>query len=36
LYWGGERFDQALRKYVDVLGWVMVVLIIAAYFYFKH
>jgi membrane protein YqaA with SNARE-associated domain len=36
LYWGGERFDQALRKYVDVLGWVMVALIIAAYFYFRH
>jgi membrane protein YqaA with SNARE-associated domain len=32
LYWGGEGFEQKLRQYVDVLGWVFVALIIAGYF----
>jgi membrane protein YqaA with SNARE-associated domain len=32
LYWGGARFEELLRRYIDVLGWVFVVLLIAAYF----
>ena len=31
LYWGGERFESIMRRYVDVLGWAVVVLIIIAY-----
>lgn len=31
IYWGGERFESILRRYVDVLGWVVVVLIVIAY-----
>ena len=32
LYWGGERFEQGLRRYVDILGWLVVVAIVVAYF----
>ena len=32
LYWGGERFEKTLRRYVDVLGWVVVALIVVLYF----
>lgn len=28
MVWGGERMEQALRRYVDVLGWLLVVVII--------
>ena len=31
LYWGGERFETMLRRYVDILGWLFVVLIVVAY-----
>ncbi len=30
IVWGGERMEQAIRKYVDWLGWGFVVLIVAA------
>lgn len=36
IYWGGERFETALRRYVDVIGWVVVVLIVIAYFIFRN
>lgn len=32
LYWGGERFEATLRRYVDIMGWLVVALIIVAYF----
>jgi membrane protein YqaA with SNARE-associated domain len=32
IFWGGERFEQNLRRYVDLLGWLFVVLCIVAYF----
>lgn len=35
LYWGGARFEELLRRYIDVLGWVFVALLIAAYFIFS-
>lgn len=28
IYWGGEPFERNLRRYVDVLGWAMVVIIV--------
>ncbi|SMG65587.1 DedA family membrane protein [methanotrophic bacterial endosymbiont of Bathymodiolus sp.] len=28
LAWGGERFEAKLRQYMDIIGWVVVVLII--------
>jgi membrane protein YqaA with SNARE-associated domain len=30
--WGGKAMEQKLRKWVDVLGWGVVVLIVLAYF----
>ncbi|MFW2404072.1 MAG: YqaA family protein [Gammaproteobacteria bacterium] len=30
IYFGGEPFERNLRRYVDVIGWVVVALIIAA------
>ena len=30
IYWGGEPFERHLKRYVDVLGWIFVVLIIVA------
>jgi membrane protein YqaA with SNARE-associated domain len=32
LYWGGERVEHTLRRYVDILGWLFVALLIVAYF----
>ena len=36
LYWGGERIEHTLRRYVDLLGWMSVVLVILAYLYFNR
>lgn len=30
IYWGGEPFERHLRRYVDVLGWVVVAIIVTA------
>ena len=30
IYWGGEPFERNLRRYVDVLGWVVVAIIVVA------
>lgn len=32
IYYGGEKMEKALRKWIDILGWSLVILIIAAYF----
>lgn len=32
MVWGGEKMEQNLRKYVDRIGWAMVVIIVALYF----
>ncbi len=28
LYWGGEKFEHTLRRYIDALGWAFVVLLV--------
>jgi membrane protein YqaA with SNARE-associated domain len=33
--WGGERMEQALHRYVDLLGWLMVVLFVVVFLFFK-
>jgi membrane protein YqaA with SNARE-associated domain len=33
--WGGERMEQALHRYVDLLGWLMVLLFAVVFVYFK-
>ena len=36
IYWGGEKMEQGLRKWVDVIGWVVVAIIVLAYFLLKR
>lgn len=31
IFWGGERFERNLRRYVDLLGWLLVALGVIAY-----
>jgi len=33
--WGGERMEHSLRRYVDIMGWILVVVILIAYFIFR-
>ncbi len=33
--WGGPRMEESLRVWVEWLGWLVVVLAIGAYFYFR-
>jgi membrane protein YqaA with SNARE-associated domain len=33
--WGGERMERVLHRYVDLLGWLMVVLFVVLFFIFK-
>ena len=30
LYWGGEKFEKTLRRYVDIIGWAVVALLVLA------
>jgi len=32
MYWGGEKMDRFLRKHIDRIGWLVIVLVIIAYF----
>lgn len=32
IYFGGEKMENKLRQWIDVLGWLIVVLIVIAYF----
>ncbi|MEY8214188.1 MAG: YqaA family protein [Colwellia sp.] len=33
--WGGSAMEKSLRKYIDILGWTIVTLIIIAYLIYK-
>jgi len=33
--WGGPKVEEKLRQYVDIIGWLCVVLIVVAYFLLK-
>jgi membrane protein YqaA with SNARE-associated domain len=36
LAWGGSKMEQTIRRYVDVLGWLMVVLIVVGIVVYKN
>ncbi len=36
MYWGGEKMEKMLRRYVELLGWGVVALAVLAYFLLKH
>ena len=31
IFWGGERLERNLRRYVDVVGWALLVLGVVAF-----
>jgi hypothetical protein len=33
--WGGPRMEAKLRHWVEWLGWLVVVIAVVAYFYFR-
>lgn len=35
ILWGGERMEQNLRKYMDIIGWSILVIAVLAYIIFK-
>lgn len=36
MLWGGERMEKNLHKYMDTIGWAVVVLVLVAYIIFKY
>ncbi|MDJ0928408.1 MAG: YqaA family protein [Gammaproteobacteria bacterium] len=34
--WGGPRVEARLKRYVDAIGWALVVLLVVAYFLLRH
>ncbi len=36
MVWGGEKMEQMLRRYVDRIGWVLVVAVLVAWFTLKN
>jgi membrane protein YqaA with SNARE-associated domain len=36
IYFGGETFERNLRRYVDILGWIVVALIIVAVWFLRR
>ncbi|MCW9024510.1 MAG: DedA family protein [Gammaproteobacteria bacterium] len=36
MVWGGEKMEKALRRYIDRIGWIMVVAVIIAYFTLRN
>lgn len=35
MYWGGERMEGLLRRYVDIIGWVVLALIVPAIYFLR-
>ncbi|OOZ41207.1 hypothetical protein BOW53_04905 [Solemya pervernicosa gill symbiont] len=33
--WGGERMEQGLRRYIDRIGWILIVAVVTLYFVIK-
>jgi len=36
IYWGGEPFERNLRRYVDTLGWIVVMIILVVIIVMRH
>ena len=34
--WGGPQMEENLRVYVERIGWLVIVLAVIAFFYFRH
>lgn len=35
MVWGGERMEKHLRRYIDILGWLFVVIIVIAFLVYR-
>ena len=35
MVWGGKRMERQLHRYIDIIGWLMVVIVIVLYFIFR-
>jgi len=36
IYWGGEKFERQLKRYVDMIGWMVVVIIVILILVLRH
>jgi membrane protein YqaA with SNARE-associated domain len=36
MVWGGERMERALRRYIDYVGWLVVLLAVVGYYLLRH
>ena len=36
IFWGGEPLERVIRKYIDLLGWVVLVVLILLYFVYAR
>ncbi len=36
LWWGGPKIEQHLRRWMEIIGWALILLVVGAYFYFRH
>jgi len=36
MVWGGEKMEQTIKQYVEVIGWLVVVAAVLAYVFLKH
>ena len=34
--WGGERMEKKLHQYIDLLGWLTIIAVVAVVFYARH
>ncbi len=35
IYWGGEKIERSLRRHIDLIGWLCVILAVILYFYLR-
>lgn len=36
MYWGGERMEATLRKYIEWVGWLFIIVLILGYLFLMH
>ena len=36
IFWGGERLERVIRKYIDLIGWVVLIALVSLYFVYAR
>jgi len=36
IFWGGERLERVIRKYIDLIGWIVLIVLILLYFFYAR